>query len=155
MTNNSAIANVRLLRDDFRGRRFHNVGMAKRPRKPRIEQYEAFKEASGWYLAAWRDFRGLTLEELADEAQTSKGVVSDMETGALKSSGDRAQRFNRDWIDRFSKALGTSGGFLIDVNPYAVDPAVFDLGRRYGELSAADRTAVEQLVSHLESRKVG
>lgn len=95
--------------------------MAKRPRKPRLDLYEAMRDASGWYLAAWRDFRGLTLEDLADEAGTSKGMVSDLETGARNSKGQIAQRFNRDWLDKFSAALGVRRGHLIDVNPYAVD----------------------------------
>jgi transcriptional regulator with XRE-family HTH domain len=123
--------------------------MAKRPRNPRTEHHEAFKEASGWYLAAWRDKRGLTLEELAAEVQTSKGMVSDLETGALKSNGERAQRYNADWVIKFAKALDTSGGFLIDVNPYGHETDLAEVTDGYRKLQEADRQAVLGLVERL------
>jgi transcriptional regulator with XRE-family HTH domain len=122
--------------------------MAKKPRKPRLEQYEAFKEASGWYLAAWRDKRGLTLEELAEDVGTSKGVVSDMETGAKRSTGALAQRFNATWLKKFSDALEVTEGFLIQVNPFTADET-HDLGGKLERLGDADRKVVEDLIDRL------
>lgn len=126
--------------------------MARRPRKPRLDQYETLKEASGWYLAAWRDHRELTLEELAAEVGTSKGMVSDLETGALKSNGERAQRFNRDWVDKFSQALGTTGGFLIDVNPFGSEGRLAELSETFRKLSEEDRSVVIELAASLAKR---
>lgn len=97
--------------------------MAKRARAPRLEKHEEFKERSGWYLAAWRDFRGLSLEELAEEVGTSKGQISDLETGAEKKGTKQNARYNRDWVESLARALDTTPGFLIDVNPYRVDDA--------------------------------
>lgn len=126
--------------------------MARRPRKPRLDQYEAFKKASGWYLAAWRDHRGLTLEELAAEVDITKGMVSDFETGALKSNGTQAQRFNRDWVDKFAKALGTTGGYLIDINPFGDESKLVAIADVYRRLSDADREVAVSLVSALLAR---
>ena len=123
--------------------------MAKRPRKPRLEQYEAFREASGWYLAAWRDYRNLTLEDLAAEAGTSKGVVSDMETGNQKSNGTKAQRFNRDWIERFARALDCTGGYLIDVNPFVQDPQLAETSAKLRKLAPEDRHMIDGMIDRL------
>lgn len=150
MTNNSAIANVRPWRDDLRGARFQNAAMAKRPRKPRLDQYQALREASGWYLAAWRDFAGMTLEDLAEAAGTSKGMVSDLETGALNAKGERAQRFNRDWVDKFAAAIGTTGGFLIDRNPFDADPTLDAWQEAYRDLSSDQRELAIKLVRQLK-----
>lgn len=148
MTNVSAIANVRNLRDDFASGGSHNAAMAKKPRKPRLEQYDAYREASGWYLAAWRDTRGLTLEDLAGEVGTSKGVVSDLETGALRSNGQLAQRFNKDDLAKFCRALDVTAGFLIDVNPFTAREGM-DLGGKIQRLNEDDRKVIEELTDRL------
>lgn len=128
----------------------HNANMPKRPRKQRTqEQLEAYKEASGWYLAAWRDYRGLTLEELAEEVGTSKGVVSDLETGAKRANGQLAQRFNKDDVSRFAKALDTTGGFLLDMNPFTVDPDTYDLGSKIQRLDRQSQSLVRDLTERL------
>ncbi len=127
--------------------------MAKRPRKPRqLEQYEAYKQASGWYLAAWRDHRGLTLDELAAEMETSKGFISDLETGAVDKDGKR-RRYNSDLLAKAAAAVDTTMGFLVDVNPFTVDG---DFTRRVSmirELDARDRDEVFRLADTLARRR--
>ena len=49
---------------------------------PSASAPEALREASGWYAAAWRDFKKITQQELADEVGSSRGQVSDLETGS-------------------------------------------------------------------------
>ena len=121
--------NVRHDRTDSRPECLHIPNMAEKPRKARPDLYPIYRERSGWYLAAWRDFTGLTLEDLAAELGKSKGYVSDLETGAPRP-GRPPTRFNRDLIDQVAKIVGTTGGRLIDVNP-------FDLSERMERLSAA------------------
>lgn len=121
--------------------------MAK-PRKGRADLYASYRAASGWYLAAWRDFKGLTLDDLAAEIGSSKGYVSDLETGA--SRPDRAiRRFNRDIVDSVAKALGTTGGRLIDINPYALDEDEDRFGNVIRTLDPDQRRAVLQLAETL------
>lgn len=121
--------------------------MAK-PRKARPDLYEPYRAASGWYLAAWRDYRGLTLEDLAEEVGSSKGYVSDLETGATRP--DRPiRRFNRDLVDSMAKALGTTGGRLIDVNPYLMDEGFDQFAAVIRDLDPGQRAAVIQLARTL------
>lgn len=121
--------------------------MAK-PRKGRADLYESYRTASGWYLAAWRDFKGLTLEDLAADIGSSKGYVSDLETGA--SRPDRPiRRFNRDIVDSVAKALGTTGGRLIDVNPYDLAEDEDRFGNVIRTLDPDQRRAVLQLAETL------
>lgn len=133
--------------------------MAKRPTKQRdLEQYEAFKRSSGWYLAAWRDFRGLTLDELAEAYGdgTSRGRISDFETGALrKDTGKTAATINPQALSDFAKALDTTPGRLIDMNPFAVDERLVLIESAFQRFDERDRDAVAHLVEVLERRKTG
>lgn len=119
--------------------------MARTPRAGRAELYEAYKAASGWYLAAWRDFRGLTLEDLAAELSISRGYVSDLETGAPRS-GRHGTRFNRETVQAAAKALGTTGGRLIDVNPFTMDERSGEIETIFRDLDPDGRDAVYQLL---------
>lgn len=140
---------VRKLPDDFSGRGSQTAYMARQPsqdRQPsrkRLEQHEAFRTASGWYLAAWRDYRGLTLEELSEEVGSSKGAVSDLETGRQKADGTKPARFNRDTLDLMARALHTTGGRLIDLNPFTVDQEPLDA---FSQVPEGDRARVLQIV---------
>jgi transcriptional regulator with XRE-family HTH domain len=125
--------------------------MAK-PRKVDQEELEALKKASGWYLRAWRLHRNLSLDELANEVGTSKGTISELETGKPKKDGSPPLRFNRDWVDRMSKALNTTGGYLIDVNPFAVDDAFTRLREDYNALSEDQRLTAANLIAALRGR---
>jgi transcriptional regulator with XRE-family HTH domain len=105
--------------------------------------YDALRAASGWYLAAWRDFRQLTLAQLATLSGSSPGAISDLETGHLKKDGKPAARFNRDSVERMAKALDTSAGHLIDVNPFDIDQDALEL---LAKVPQADRERVLQIL---------
>lgn len=126
--------------------------MARRYEKQHsIEHYEALRRASGWYLQAWRHKRNLTLEELAEEVGTSRGQVSDLETGAAKK--DRPPtRFNRDWIEKMSKALDVSGGHLIDINPFLPQDPLTAVRERYEALDERGRQDALRLMDALKDR---
>lgn len=121
----------------------HNANMAKRELGP--VDYEALREASGWYAAAWRDYRKLTQQELADEIGSSRGQISDLETGAKT-------RFNRDWVRKFSEALNVRAGFLIDVNPFLMWEGEEQLVATIRKLSQEDRVAVLDMAERLLPR---
>lgn len=65
------------------------------------------------HLRAWRKFRGMTQEELAEKADTSGNVISQLE------SGDRG--LSDKWLRRLAPLLGTRPGFLMDHDPNDLD----------------------------------
>lgn len=70
-------------------------------------------------LQAWRKFRHLTQEELAEKVGTTKAVISNLETGA-RGLSDK-------WLRRLAPALDTSPGYLMDHDPNDLPTAVLDV----------------------------
>lgn len=137
-------ANVRHHRTDMDSECLHIPNMASKPRKARHDLYPTYREKSGWFLAAWRDHAGLTLEDLADELGMSKGYVSDLETGAQRDN--RAPtRFNRDLVEKASKAVGTTGGRLIDLNPFTLTEQAERLNAAVAQLDEAGQAAMLEM----------
>lgn len=130
----------------------HNANMAKKLKQP--EHYDALKEVSGWYLAAWRDLRGLSQQALADEMETSKGQVSDLENGAINKKGQQT-RYNRDWLEKACKALDVAAGDLIDTNPAREGAKFAALRRAFPGLSDQDAEMVSRLAEDLRGRRAG
>lgn len=127
--------------------------MLKKPRKPRApEVYEAYRVKSGWWLAAWRDKAGLTIDDLAAELGKSKGYISDLETGAVRE-GRPPTRFNRDLVEQVAKAVGTTGGRLIDVNPFTLDEQMDRLNAAIAQLDDAGQKAVLGMAEQWPVRK--
>jgi len=116
-----------------------------------MEVYETYRQASGWYLAAWRDFSGLTLDDMSAELGHSKGYISDLETGAVRA-GRPPTRFNRDLIEKVSLVVNTSGGRLIDVNPFTMWEHAEKLDRIIDRLPDGDRAAVLDMAERLAKR---
>lgn len=152
MTNVDASGIVRSLHGDGVRPTSDTPNMAKRIEKHLPSaHYAALRDASGWYLQAWRHKKNLTLEELAEEAGTSRGQVSDLETGAQKK--DRPPtRFNRDWLDKMSKALGVTRGFLLDVNPFDANPDFLAMQERFEALDERGRQDALRLLDALKDR---
>lgn len=50
------------------------------------------------FLREWREYRGMTLEQVADAIESNKGDVSKIERGV--------KRYNEDHITRFADAFG-------------------------------------------------
>lgn len=123
--------------------------MTAKPRKTR--PYEDYRARSGWYLAAWRDIKGLTLEDLAAELGRSRGYISDLETGAVRPPR-AATRFNRDLIEQVAKVVGTTGGRLIDVNPFELDEQMDRLDAAIARLDHAGRAAILNMAESWAAR---
>jgi transcriptional regulator with XRE-family HTH domain len=85
--------------------------------KPSDDELEPASGAGG-NLQIWREHRGLTRAELAKKAGTSAQVIADLESGAAELS--------RKWLDALAPALSTQPGFLLSLDPTAVDPAFID-----------------------------
>ena len=71
------------------------------------------------HLRAWREFREMTQEQLADAVGTAANVIS------LLESGERG--LSHKWLLRLAPALGTTPGFLLDHSPYDIDTSFLDV----------------------------
>ena len=141
---------VPVWRDDMQKPWSHNGNMATIKRTK--EDYDAFREASGWYAAAWRDHRGMTLHELAVAVGSSRGFVSDMETGAVEKSG-RRKRFNVDWLAKYCEALNVKAGDLIDTNPFEQDPRFAAISQTYAQLDEEGREYLAEMAGALKRKR--
>lgn len=74
------------------------------------------------FLKEWRKFRGLTQQQLADEASTDKSVISLIENGKRGMSDE--------WAHTFAPILGTTPGYLLDHDPNELDTSLIDAVRR-------------------------
>lgn len=68
-------------------------------------------------LRSWREFRGLTVAELAKKAGTSAQVIADLESGAAELSSK--------WRGSLAQALDTRPGFL-SLDPNEIDPDLLE-----------------------------
>ena len=75
------------------------------------------KEAAN-HLRAWREFRGLTQEQLAGEVGTAGNVIG------LLESGERG--LTHKWLLKLAPVLGTTPGFLLDHDPNDLDASFLD-----------------------------
>lgn len=81
------------------------------------------------YLAAWREFRGLTQEQLAEAAGTTPAMISHLETGR--------RGLTAKWLRRLAPALQTSAGFLLDHHPDDIPSDVLQIWDNIPEESRA------------------
>ena len=77
------------------------------------------KDRPAHYLRAWREYRRLTQDQLAEKAGTTKGVIS------LLESGER--RLSDKWLRRFSPILKVQPGWLLDYDPESLDRSVLEI----------------------------
>jgi transcriptional regulator with XRE-family HTH domain len=85
--------------------------------KPSDEE-ELAPEGPGANLRRWREYRGLSVAELAKKGGTSAQVISDLESGAAELS--------QKWLFALAPPLGTEAGFLLSLDPSKVDPSLLD-----------------------------
>lgn len=71
------------------------------------------------YLRAWRTFRKMTQEQLADAVDTTVAVIS------LLESGDRG--LSAKWLRRLAPALETTPGYLLDHDPHELPTDVIEI----------------------------
>lgn len=130
----------------------HNVNMSSRPRTRPLEVLEDLRRTSGWYLAAWREYRGLSQDDLALEMGISKGKVSELENGKPRKDGS-LPRFNRDSLEAAARALNVNRGELLDINPYTANPAWLQILDKFRRLDADSQATAVRLISQLEPEK--
>lgn len=77
------------------------------------------------HLRAWREFRKMTQEQLAEKAGTDKGVISLLE-GGHRGLSDK-------WLRRLAPILGTQPGHLLDHDPADLDNDIIDIWTRIAD----------------------
>lgn len=71
------------------------------------------------HLKAWREFRQMSQEVLADKVGTTASQISMLETGERGLSAK--------WLRKLAPILGTTPGHLLDHDPATIDNDVFDI----------------------------
>jgi transcriptional regulator with XRE-family HTH domain len=71
------------------------------------------------YLRAWREFKGMTQDELAEKVGTTKAVISLLE--------NEKRPLSSKWLRKLGDALGTTPGRILDVDPQGVSAEVLDI----------------------------
>lgn len=74
------------------------------------------------HLRAWREYRGLSQQELAEKAGTSHQVIGYLERGRTQLSAK--------WLRLLAPLLDTTPGMLLDHNPSDLDADVIDMWSR-------------------------
>lgn len=89
------------------------------------------------YLQAWREYRKLTQEQLAEKVDTTASVISMLEAGERGLSAK--------WLRRLAPALDTTPGHLLEHDPNAMPTDVLDI---WSHIDKRDRaTAIRVLES--------
>jgi transcriptional regulator with XRE-family HTH domain len=96
------------------------------------------------HLRAWREFRGLTQEELAEKVDTAGNVISLLESGG--------RRLSDKWLYRLAPALKTRPGFLLEFDPNDVDKEILEA---YLNLSPSAKKQAAQMLAVLANGTVG
>lgn len=87
------------------------------------------------FVKEWRLFRKFTVEKLAETADLSPGTVSAIE--------NRQQGFSDESLESLAKALKTSRGALLDVDP--THPSAVDFWSLWDRADAAERAQLAEI----------
>lgn len=82
------------------------------------------------HLKAWREYRRMTQQALADAIGSSKAVIG------LLENGDR--RLSDKWAAKIAPALGTRPGLLFDTDPHEVDTDILEIWASIPENKKSD-----------------
>lgn len=77
------------------------------------------KNGGPTYLRAWRDYRGLTQEKLAEAVGTNANMIQYLETGERGLSAK--------WLRRLAPALDATSGLLLEHDPHELDSDVLKI----------------------------
>lgn len=90
------------------------------------------------HLRAWREFRGLSQQELAEKAGTSHQVIGYLERGRTQLSDK--------WLRRLAPVLDTTPGILLDHDPNQLD---MDVINTWVGASARQKRQIAEIVKTL------
>lgn len=94
------------------------------------------------YLKAWREFRKMTQQELAEAVGTDKGVIS------LLESGNRG--LSDKWLRRLAPILETTPGHLLDHDPEDLPTDIIEI---WSHIDERDKETAKRVLESF--RKAG
>jgi transcriptional regulator with XRE-family HTH domain len=97
-------------------------------------------EHPGHYVREWREYRGLTQEQLAERIGKTHGAVSHLENGK--------SRYTQRMLEAIGEALSCEPGDLLTRDP-RVDNAVADLGAMLRKVSVAEQQRAVRILREL------
>lgn len=80
------------------------------------------------HLRAWREFREMTQDALAEKVGTTGSVISMLESGS-RGLSDK-------WLRKLAPALQTTPGHLLDHDPAELDTDIIDI---WAHIDTGDR----------------
>lgn len=86
------------------------------------------------YLKAWREFRGLKQEQLAEAIGTTKAVISLLE--------NEKRPLSAKWLRKLAEVLDTQPGHILDHDPNELPADVFDIWSRIAKDDRAQAARV-------------
>lgn len=87
------------------------------------------------YLKAWREYRGLSQDELAEKVETTKSVISLLE--------NEKRPLSSKWLRKLAEALETQPGHILDHDPNELPADIFDL---WGSIAKTDRAQAARVL---------
>ncbi len=93
-----------------------------------LQMAKQITEKTANHLKAWREFRRMSQEELAEAIGTTGSVISLLESGT--------RGLSLKWLLKLAPALKTSPGFLLDHDPNDIPIDMLDL---WGHIDVKDR----------------
>jgi transcriptional regulator with XRE-family HTH domain len=96
------------------------------------------------HLRAWRRFRRMTQEQLAEAVDTTGPVIS------LLESGDRP--LSAKWLRKLAAALNTTPGFLLDHDPANLPTDILDIWNRAEPVQQQQIAALAETVVGFQAR---
>lgn len=110
---------------------------------------KALQQNRRFYLRQRRRLAGFTQERLAEAVGTTKGVISQLETGH--------QRYNEDWIEKIANALDIQAHelFLDPENDamQSADEKLRGIAAAWVNLTEAQRAAIASVASEFSHGK--
>jgi transcriptional regulator with XRE-family HTH domain len=113
---------------------FHNLCVPHLVTECDIARMEGDKNGGPNYLRAWREFRKLTREKLAEKVGTNTNMILYLETGERGLSAK--------WLRRLAPALDTTPGMILDHDPNDLDSDVIDIWAHAGERERRQISAI-------------
>lgn len=87
-----------------------------------MDDIDSWDADAGRHLQAWREYRGMTQEELAEQVGTYSGQISLLENGK--------RQLTVRWLHKLADALQIAPGWLLDHHPREINPEIYDIWYR-------------------------